>query len=371
MSTFESLAKQVLAKAGVAIDGPEPWDIQVNNPDFYRRVLTQGSLGLGESYLEGWWDCRALDELFFRIIREGLHRQAVVPLPIKASRALHRLLNMQNRARSKKVIDAHYDGDSEFLLSFTGKHRQYSCAYFDGTDDLDEAQERKLDLVCRKLSLTSRDRVLDIGCGYGGFARFAAERFGCEVTGITPSGVQVEAAREFCRGLPVKILKADYRDFSGAFTKIVSVGMFEHVGYKNYRAFMAKVRESLEPDGLLLLHTMGGNTSVFSNDPWIDKYYFTRGMLPSLRQIAGAAEGLLVLEDLHNLGPHYDRTLTAWHGIFVRNRREDGGRLDERVYRKWEYYFLHLAGCFRARKIQLWQFVYSKDGLPGGCRAAR
>jgi cyclopropane-fatty-acyl-phospholipid synthase len=363
---YKDIVQRLLSEAGVEINGSAPWDIQVHNPGFYKRVITQGTLGLGESYMEGWWACDAVDQLFHKLISAELHKQVSLSFREKASILVNRLLNMQTRRRSTKVVNEHYDPDSEIILSFLDPYKQYSCGYFKGTNDLNKAQEQKLDLICKKLMLSSDDKVLDIGCGYGGFARFAAKRYGSEVMGISPSGEQIEYAKKFCEGLPVRFVKSDYRDFTGSITKVLSVGMFEHVGYKNYRTLMEMVYDCLEDNGLFLLHTIGGNTSVTSNDPWVEKYFFPNSMLPSLRQITEAVEGLFVLEDLHNFGEYYDPTLMAWHENFIRNWPNIKDRYDERSFRKWTYYFLHLAGVFRARKNQLWQFVFSKKGIPGG-----
>jgi cyclopropane-fatty-acyl-phospholipid synthase len=241
-------------------------------------------------------------------------------------------------------------------------YKQYSCAYFHETDDLADAQVRKLDLIRRKLHLEGRDHLLDIGCGWGGLARYMAERVGCTVTGVNVSSEQLQFARQWCRDLPVHFLDRDYRAINGVYDKIVSVGMFEHVGVKNYRTFMKVVHRSLKSDGIFLLHTIGGNVSQFTCDPWIHRYIFPNGMLPSIAQIARAAEGLFVIEDWHNFGPHYDKTLMAWHANFQRAWPELRSRYGQRFKRMWEYYLLSCAGAFRARTIQLWQIVLTKDG---------
>lgn len=371
MSDYEALVKNLLQEAGVQIGGDSPWDIQVHNPDFYSRAIIQGTLGLGESYMDGWWSCKSVDELFNRLVSAQLHIKARISLRFKLIILTGRLVNRQTRSRSMKVVNTHYNAENEILMSFLDDYKQYSCAYFKDTDDLNTAQRQKLDLIFKKLGLSSSDHLLDIGCGYGGLARYAAEHFGCKVTGITPSAEQAVFAREFCRGLDVEFLQADYRDLKGSFSKIVSVGMFEHVGHRNYSRFMSIVRGCLQDEGLFLLHTIGGNTSVHCNDPWIEKYIFPNGMLPSVRQIAKAAEELLVIEDIHNFGQYYDNTLMAWHQAFVLNWPRFRDRFDEKTFRKWTYYFLHLAGTFRGRKNQLWQVVFSKKGVPGGYQAVR
>ena len=371
MADYKGIVQQLLLHAGVEINGRAPWDIKVHNPGFYERIIKEGTLGLGESFIDKWWDCEAVDQLFDRMLRAELHEKVRMPFFQKASILLGRLLNMQTPQKSRRVVDEHYDSGSDIILSFLDRYKQYSCGYFKGTSDLDRAQEQKLDLICKKLMLSANDRVLDIGCGYGGFARFAAERYGCEVTGISPSKEQLQYAEEFCKKLPVRIVQSDYRDFSGSFTKVLSVGMIEHVGHKNYRRLMEMVAACLEGDGLFLLQTIGGNTSTATGDPWLMKYIFPNSMLPSARQITEAVEGLFVLEDLHNFGEYYDHTLMAWFKNFSENWSSFEERYDDRVYRIWTYYLRHFAGTFRARMNQLWQFVFSRKGIPGGYPSIR
>ena len=244
------------------------------------------------------------------------------------------------------------------------KHMIYSCAYWQNAATLDDAQEQKLDLICKKLYLKPGMTLLDIGCGWGGLARYAAQHYGVVVTGITISQEQARYAQERNGGLPITILLKDYRDLTDTFDRVVSVGMFEHVGSKNYTEFMQVVDRCLADDGLFLLHTIGGNSSTESCDPWMNKYIFPNSMLPSMAQISSALENIFVMEDWHNFGPYYDTTLMAWHKNFVDNREsiKQQSHYDERFYRMWRYYLLSCAGLFRAREAQLWQLVLSKKG---------
>jgi cyclopropane-fatty-acyl-phospholipid synthase len=360
-----------MASAEIEVDGTRPWDVQIHDPRFYKRVIAESVLGLGESYMDGWWTCEALDQLFERILRADLRKQIKLPLAEASALVLTRLFNMQNRVRSKKVVDKHYDASSDIILDFLDPYNQYTCGYFDGTDDLNTAQEQKLDLICRKLGLTQNDRVLDIGCGWGGFAKFAAERYHCHITGISISNEQITYAKEYCKGLPVEFELSDYRTFKGSFSKIISVGMIEHVGYKNYPTLMKVAHNNLEDDGLFLLHSIGNPNSTTKSDPWTEKYIFPNSNVPSLPQLTRAAEGLFVLEDLHNFGQYYDPTLMAWYENFEKIWPGYKDRFDEQTYRMWKYYLLHLAGAFRARTSQLWQMVFSKKGVLGGYQAVR
>ena len=371
MADYKSAVQRMLSLAEIEINGNRPWDVQIHHPGFYKRVITEAELGLGESYMDGWWTCDALDQLFYKILSKDIRKQIKVPFTEAASLLLTRLLNMQTRTRSKKVVDTHYNPSSEVILSFLDPYNQYSCGYFKETDDLNEAQEQKLDLICKKLALTATDRVLDIGCGWGGFAKFAAERYACHVTGISISDEQLTYAKDDCEGLPVQLVCSDYRDFMGSFSKVVSIGMIEHAGHKNYRTLMEVVHTCLEDDGLFLLHTIGSLISGTRIDPWTAKYIFANSNLPSLQQLARASEGLFVLEDLHNFGQYYDPTVMAWADNFERNWPQFEAQYDERVYRMWTYYLRHLAGAFRSRKNQLWQLVFSKKGVPGGYDAIR
>jgi cyclopropane-fatty-acyl-phospholipid synthase len=216
-------------------------------------------------------------------------------------------------------------------------------------------------------------RVLDIGCGWGSFLKYAAERYGVEGVGVTVSKEQAALARAECEGLPVEILLKDYRDVEGPFDRVVSIGMFEHVGRRNYRTYCEVVRRVMKKDGLSMLHTIGRNHSGSWGrcDAWINKYIFPNGELPSIKQIADAAEGLFVLEDLHGFGPMYDKTLMAWHANFENHWTELSERYDERFRRMWRYYLLVCAASFRARRIQLWQVVLSPHGVPGGYEPVR
>jgi len=362
--------QEILAAADVRIDGGRPSDIQVNDSGLYSRVLQQGSLGLGESYMEGWWECGALDQFFDRILAAGLDRKVKSPRVLWTT-LLNRIRNPQSSRRAYIIGRHHYDTGNELFHLMLDRGMNYSCAYWKEAETLDEAQEAKLLLICRKLGLQPGMKVLDIGCGWGGFARYAAEKFQVQVTGITVSREQIEYARGVCRGLPVELVYQDYRDLDDRFDRIVSIGMFEHVGERNYRTFMTVVNRCLRTGGLFLLHTIGRNTSTNSVDPWIGKYIFPNSMLPSAKQITAAAEGCLTLEDWHSFGTHYDRTLMAWHENFCRNWERIRNRYDETFFRMWRYYLLSCAGTFRAGRNQLWQIVFSKQRFKRGYQSIR
>jgi cyclopropane-fatty-acyl-phospholipid synthase len=357
---------EILEPADIRLNGGRPWDPQIHDQRFYLRVLTQGSLGAGESYMESWWDVEALDEFFARLHRcDPYAKFGRISTALLALRG--RLINRQRMSAAKRVAHEHYDLGNDLYAAMLGPRMQYTCAYWPGARNLNEAQENKLHLICRKLYLVPGMRVLDLGCGFGGLSHFMATEYGCHVVSYNISERQVEFARKLCEGLPVKIELRDYREADAVeqqpFDRVVAVGLCEHVGFKNHRRFLEIAHRLLRPRGLFLLHTIGSNISVTSTDAWIDKYIFPNGVLPSIAQLAQAAEGLWVTEDLHNFGPDYDRTLMAWWNNFHRAWPTLGSFHSERFYRMWRYYLLSCAGAFRARKLQLWQVVYSKGDL--------
>lgn len=364
MAGAKRIVEELLDDAGIKINGPNPWDIAVKDERFYARVLVNKSLGLGESYMDGWWDPGRLDEFIYRILLYRIDKKIRGGIRLLFPLLEGLLLNLQTRRRATKVIKKHYDLDNDLFLSFLDPYNQYSCAYYNGDCDLNHAQIRKMELICKKLGVRPGDHVLDIGFGWGGLAQYMAERYGCSVTGISISREQINYANAHYKNLPLTFLYSDYRDISGPFDQIVSVGMFEHVGYKNYRDFMLSARSCLKDGGVFLLHTIGGNESEARADPWVIKHIFPNSSLPSIAQITRAAEGLFVMEDLHNLGPHYDKTLLAWNANFQDAWPRLKQRFDQRFKRMWEYYLLSSAGAFRARYVSIWQIVLSTYGSP-------
>lgn len=353
------IVEELLALADVRLNGHRPWDIQVRHPRLYRRVLTQWSLGLGEAYMDGDWDCEQLDELFHRLMRTDIESRAVGAARLRLALETLRqgLLNLQSKDRAFEVGEKHYDAGNDVFERMLDSRMIYSCAYWERAADLEQAQVDKLELICRKLQLQRGETLLDIGCGWGGLARFAAERYGVQVTGITVSKEQLALAQARCAGLPVTLKLQDYRDLQGQFDKIVSVGMFEHVGPKNYGVYFDAARRLLKPGGLFLLHTIGIDVTSPRTDPWIDRYIFPNGKLPSAVELARAVEGRFLVEDWHNFGPDYDRTLMAWHANFERAWPELQPRYPVRFQRMFRYYLLCCAGFFRSRQGQLWQLV--------------
>jgi len=369
-SALRRRVEELLSAADVRVDGDRPWDVRVHDERLWTRVLAQGSLGLGESYMDGWWDCERIDEFIHRALRADLDER-IEPWKDALRLARARLFNLQKPSRAFHIGRHHYDLGNDLFAAMLDARLIYSCAYWKDAATLDAAQEAKLDLVCRKLGLQPGMRLLDIGCGWGGTARFAAERYGVSVVGITVSEAQVTYGRRLCAGLDVELRLQDYRDLEGRFDRALSIGMFEHVGRKNYGTFMRTVRRLLVDDGLFLLHTIGGNRSETRTDPWTERYIFPNSMLPSVQQLGAALEDRFVLEDWHSFGQDYDTTLLSWHGNFEARWPSLRATYDERFHRMWRYFLLSSAGGFRARKNQLWQLVLSPRGVAGGYCAPR
>lgn len=351
---------RLLSGAGIEINGPASCDMQVRDPRVWRRIVLQGSLGLGEAYVDEWWDAQRLDEFFMRIASAEAE-QRILNIPKFLKDAAATVGNLQNLKRSGKVAEVHYDLSNELYRAMLGERMVYTCGYWNKAKTLDEAQEHKLALVCDKLHLKSGMRVLDIGCGWGGFAKFAAERYGVSVVGVTVSEEQAVLAQSLCRGLPIDIQVQDYRKTEGKFDRIVSLGMFEHVGRKNYALYMRLVRDLLTEDGLFVIQTIGRQGRGSGIDPWVTKYIFPNSEIPTLRRLVEAIDGKFRIEDWHNFGADYDRTLMAWYENFKSAWPDFSKEFGSQFYRLWSYYLLMFAGVFRARSLNLWQVVLSPN----------
>ena len=371
MNTPKSQAEKLLQKAGIAINGNNDFDPQIYNEALYQQVLKGGSLALGEAYMEGWWDVKNLDELFYKMLMARLQEKFSFSWPMLVTYLKFKVFNLETPVKAFEVAQKHYDIGNDVYEAMLDKRLVYTCGYWRDAQNLEEAQEAKLDLVCKKIGLKKGDTILDIGCGWGSFLKFAAQKYGAKGVGVTVSKEQVKLGNELCKGLPVEIKLQDYRAVTGKFDHIVSLGMFEHVGPKNYKDYFAKSLKLLKDDGLFLLHTICQNKSGLSGDPWIEKYIFPNGVLPSIAQIAENCEGLFVAEDWHNFGADYDKTLMAWFENFDKAWPKLEKKYGQRFYRMWKYYLLTCAGMFRARKTQLWQVVLSKKGVLGGYKSIR
>lgn len=356
------LIEELLERAGVKINGYRPYDIHVYNDHFYQRVRNGGYLALGESFMDGWWDCQALDQFIDRVLRAKIETGVKKNRKSSWHMLKSKLFNLQNNRRANQVAECHYDIGNDLYKAMLDRRMVYTCAYWKDTAELDAAQEAKLDLVCRKMNLEPGMTVLELGCGFGSFAKYAAEKYGANVTGINISREQVDLGREICKDLPVELKLDDYRNAVGTYDRVVSIGIMEHVGYKNYRTYMETVNRTLKDDGIAFFHTIGGNVSRSACNEWTSKYIFPNSVLPSISQLGQAMEGLFVMEDWHNFGPDYDRTLMVWHDRFEHAWPDIRDKYGDRFHRMWRFYLLCSAGAFRSRTIQLWQVVMTKPG---------
>ena len=363
----------LLGEAGVRFNGGRRWDVDVKDERLFQRVLSRGSLGFGEAYMDGMWECPALDELFYRLMSVNIDAKLArrFKLRLLAEGLRHRLFNPQSIRRAFQVGERHYDIGNDIFEAMLDSGMNYSCGYWEHADDLERAQQHKLEMICRKLRLQAGEKLLEIGCGWGALMRYAAEHYAVEVYGVTVSKAQQELARQRCEGLPVSVELKDYREISGQFDKVVSVGMFEHVGRKNYRTFMDKVNQLMSDQGLFLLHTIGNYRTAGNIDPWIEKYIFPNGEIPSAREITKALEKRFLIEDWHNFGRDYDLTLMAWWRNFDEHWPELKRRYSQRFYRMWKYYLHSCAGFFRSRQGQLWQLVLNKRAYRDIYRSVR
>ncbi len=358
-SGSKDLVLRLLDHAGIELNGPAVHDLQVHDDRFFDRVVRDRELGMGESYQDGWWSAERLDELLVKVLEARLRLKIRTSPQLMALAARAAVTNRQTVSRAARNASAHYDIGNDLYERMLDKRMIYSCGYWAEATDLDAAQEAKLELICAKLHLEPGMRVLDIGCGWGGLAQYAAERHGVHVTGVSPAAEQVAVARERCRGLDVEIRQCDFRQITGRYDRIVSVGMLEHVGPRNFQAFFDVNDRLLTDDGLLLHHTIGSNVSKNHTDPWFDKYIFPGGVVPSMEQIAKASLLTWTIEDVHNFGPYYDTTLMAWHSN-IQSRWDEVPHYDERFRRTWDYYLLGSAASFRTRNLQLWQVVFRR-----------
>jgi cyclopropane-fatty-acyl-phospholipid synthase len=366
MNKYKKFIETILTSADIQIDGDKPWDIHIHNENFYNRIITKGEIAFGESYMDFWWDAEKVDELVCKILQSNLEDKLKQNLNGLIRLLILKTFNLQSKKRAFIVGEKHYDLGNDLFQNMLDKRMNYSCAYWKDAKNLDEAQENKLELICRKLSLKPGLRILDIGCGWGAFGKYAAEKYQVEVVGLTVSKEQVLLGKKLTEGLAVEFRLMDYRDLNEKFDRIVSVGMFEHVGVKNYKTFFGVASKNLNDNGLFLLHTIGSNISLKSLNAWTNKYIFPNGMLPSIAQIGKSIEGIFVMEDWHNFGHDYDKTLMAWHKNFSSKWEKIKDQYSERFYRMWTFYLLSSAAAFRARNKQVWQLVLSKKGIANG-----
>jgi cyclopropane-fatty-acyl-phospholipid synthase len=362
-NTAKAAITHLFRIAGIIIDGNHLWDIQVRNENFYLRLLRDGELGLGESYVDGWWDCPRVDMLVERLFEAEAEHYLKAKKPFFLKNFLAKFINYQTRQRAFEVSRVHYDLGNLLFESTLGPTLSYTNGYWANAQTLEEAQIAKLEMTCKDLMLEPGMHILDLGCGWGSFARYAAEHYSVSVVGFTTSKQQFHYAQKYCQNLNVEIRYADYRDVTETYDRIVSLGTFKHIGVLNYRNHMQIVHDHLTREGIFLLHTVGTNLSKSIDNLWITKYMYPDSVMPSISQIGKSIEDLLVMENWHNAGSDFDKTFMAWHKNFNANWDAIKVYYDDRFFRMWNYYLLSCAGGFRARVVQMWQIVFSRSGL--------
>jgi len=360
---------QLLAGADIHLNGSRPWDIQIKHPLTLQRWMREGSLGMGESYMDGWWECQAIDQMMSRAVRARLQQHMGTPQAWWHS-CWSKWAQHVPVGKGSIVGRAHYELSNLLFSAMLDSGMNNSSAYWhEGASTLEQAQTAKLDMICRKLQLQPGMRLLDLGCGWGSLMRHAAKYHGVTALGITQSEEQMQLGQQMTKGLAVQFELIDYRQFNTdgrtQFDRVVSAGMLNQVAQVKDPAFFSAARRSLKKDGLFLMEAMGNNQADKLLGPWMEKHVLGKASLPSIGDIAEPAQAHFVLEDVHNLGADHDRTLLHWHQRFELAWPQLRLNYDERFYRMWRYHLLSSAGSFRARSTQIWQIVMSPKGLPG------
>jgi cyclopropane-fatty-acyl-phospholipid synthase len=385
--TLERAATAVLERALTGLDGGTleielpnggvrrfgagaPVRLSIHEAAFFRRIATRGKLGLGESYTAGEWDADDLVALFELLLRNA---DATTKRHARVRRLVELRPRLQRRNglwRARRNIAYHYDLGNELFALMLDETMTYSCAVFERPElTLAEAQRAKSERLCRALSLGPDDHVLEIGCGWGGFARYAAETRGCRVTGITISHEQAAFARARTRGLPVEILEQDYRTVEGHFTNVVSIEMVEAIGVDQFGTFFATIDRVLDAGGRAAVQTIlvpEQRWDRYRKTPdWIERYVFPGCLIPSLEALARAAarHSRLGIYQVEEIGEHYAETLRRWREN-VHERIGDVRRLgyDRRFERTWDFYLAFCEAAFRMRALRDAQLVLARPG---------
>jgi cyclopropane-fatty-acyl-phospholipid synthase len=359
---WEQIVKNLFKKANIELDK----DIIIHDKSTYRDIIIKGSLGLGESFMKKKWDSPQLDVFIAKILRAGSQSNLILGALIHFRNWVKSsFLNLQNQKYAPDLAETHYNAGNYLFKSFLDSNMIYTCGYFKNTTDLKQAQLNKIKIVGSKLNLQPGESVLDIGCGWGGTARIISETFDVEVTGVTDSVEMVKYANKHNSSEKVQFINSDYRNIKGKYNKIYNVGFLEAVGPKNYRAFMELVNNLLYDNGVFLTHTIGGMHSVNSGDPWLDKYIFPHGVLPSKDQIKKAISNLFDIRDFEAFGKYYATTLSKWSNNLNKNWHTIQDKFDnpEEFRRMMDFYFQSCKAAFQSKIIDLWQYVFTKPGM--------
>ncbi|HMO02164.1 MAG TPA: class I SAM-dependent methyltransferase [Oligoflexia bacterium] len=331
---------------------------------------TRGLYGLGEAYMAGEWESQNLDNIIRSIALQGYCKKISLRRLFKLLTTL--FINHQKGQKAFEVAERHYDLSNRLFTAMLDSSMSYTCGYWREAKNLEEAQTAKLRLICEKLKLAPGMRVLDIGCGWGNFAHYASTHYGVEVVGLTVSNQQAEIAKARCAKLPVEIRLQDYQKFKERiqFDRVVSIEMIEAVGKKNLPKFYETIKNSLKDSGIFLLQVITGEMFSRTSNPalddylvWLIKYIFPNGYLPSSRELFMPEKYGLKIENIHNLGSDYIKTLTAWQENFENNWFSLKQEFSDSFKRMWLYY---LAGCrvmFELSFVQIYQIAYSKQPI--------
>ncbi len=333
--------------------------MSIHDRRFFRRLATRGKLGVGESYTAGEWDSDDLVGLFELLLRNASAAAARHARVRRLLEARPRLNRRNGLPGARRNISYHYDLGNDFFELMLDETMTYSCAVFDRPDEsLSDAQRRKYQRICKHLRLEADDRVLEIGCGWGGFASFAAREYGCSVTGLTISAEQASLARERTAGLDVRILDEDYRLHEGSYTKVASIEMLEAIGEKQFPTYFKTIDRLLKPGGIACIQTIlvpDERWNRYRKAPdWIERYIFPGCLIPSLGALTQAMSGSrLMVHEVDEIGFHYAETLRRWRASF--HERIDQVRAlgyDQRFERTWDFYLAFCEAAFRTRALR-------------------
>lgn len=356
------MGKAFLEQADIQVEGSRPWDIKICHPGFFKCIMQQGLLGLGESYMDGWWECERLDIFVYKFLSGQLDEALPTHLHDILKFFSAKLLSIRSDENNSKRGHNDYEIGDDIFAIMLDSYMQYSCGCWRQATCLNEAQTAKLDMMCEKLQLTPGMRVLDIGCGWGGTAEYMARHYDVYVEGITDSTEQQKIAQARCEGLNVTIMLGDFRDpLDDQFDRIIALGTLQNIGLKSYKTFFEWVASCLRPDGFFLLQSIGSGQLVNHIGPWINKYIFPGGCLPSGEQIIHSTQPYLHIEDWINLGEDYDKTFMAWEKRINTAWPELRHHYSPKFKRMLDYYLCSCAGFLRARKLNMWEVVFSRN----------
>lgn len=381
MDAYKSHVISFLEKAGIAIGGPNDFDIHVNDDRFYEMFFKDRTVGAGEAYTEGFWDVKDLKLLAEKIFLSGKldHQYGFL------NNLIYQLNKAQGKLKALFDIKKTYDHNIELYRAMLDKRLLYTCAYWNNIDysvaNLDLAQEQKLELVCQKLGLHQQPKgqsILDYGCGFAGFAKYAHEKYGAKVVGITISKLQYKVAKEICKGLPIEIRFQDYRDIPKGelYDHLVALGIIEHITVKNAREFILNAKSHLKnekyQDNRFVLHGMFTNGTEHRIDPWMEKYIFPGAEIFTFKHLFDMIHGVFYCQDFHPFGPDYSLTADAWYQRLEMNY---GNLLpseqNNEFMRTFEFYLKTASASFLTQRNNLMQMVLTHGPVINGLEPVR